>query len=267
MWSVWQPDRNLHFNSFFVQSREGGNLAVDPLPLDADGVAEIEAAGGLEFVVITNRDHERNARPLAAAFGAKLAASALDAPLLSAPVDRILGAGERLLDTVVVPLEGLKTAGEIALHLPGREAVIVGDSLWGDPAGSLRLMPDAKLADPARAASRCGGSRRCGRSICWSATAPASSATRRACSGNVWKPATTSTSTRSTSMKRSGSARRPRTRAPRMWDRGPISTSRSAPRSSGIASLACRSATSSARCTGTRPKRNCSSCSRAIRRS
>ena len=27
----------------------------------------------------------------------------------------------------------------------------MGDALWGDPAGSLRLMPDEKLADPARA--------------------------------------------------------------------------------------------------------------------
>jgi uncharacterized cupin superfamily protein len=152
LWSVWQPDRNLFFNSFFVQSREGGNLAVDPLPLDAEGVAEITAAGGLAFVVVTNRDHERDARALASTFGAKLAASALDAPLLSGPVDRVLADGEELLDAVVVPLEGLKTAGEFALHLRGREAVIVGDALWGDPAGSLRLMPDAKLADPPKAA-------------------------------------------------------------------------------------------------------------------
>jgi hypothetical protein len=29
---------------------------------------------------------------------------------------------------------------------------ITGDALWGVPAGALRLMPDEKLADPARAA-------------------------------------------------------------------------------------------------------------------
>ena len=33
MWSAWQPDRNLFFNSFFVETAEG-NCAVDPLPLD-----------------------------------------------------------------------------------------------------------------------------------------------------------------------------------------------------------------------------------------
>ncbi len=151
MWSAWQPDRNLFFNSFFVETAEG-NCAVDPLPLDEPGLAEIEAAGGLTWVVVTNRDHERDARALAARFGAKLAASALDAPLLAGPVDRTLEPGEKILGAVVVPLEGFKTPGEIALHLPAARTVILGDALWGDPAGSLRLMPDGKLADPPGAA-------------------------------------------------------------------------------------------------------------------
>ena len=151
MWSVWQPDRNLHFNSFFVET-PAGNYAVDPLPLDEAGVAEIEAGGGLAWVIVTNRDHERDARALAARFGASLAASVLDAPLLSGPVERALAGGDELLDATVVALDGLKTAGEIALFLRSRETAIVGDALWGDPAGSLRLMPDAKLADPPRAA-------------------------------------------------------------------------------------------------------------------
>jgi len=151
MWSVWQPDRNLHFNSFFLESPEG-NVAVDPLPLDEAGFAEIEAAGGLAWVVVTNRDHEREARALAARFGARIAASALDAPLLSGRVDRELQPGDELLGLRVVGLDGLKTPGEIALYAEARQAVILGDALWGDPAGSLRLMPDAKLADPPRAA-------------------------------------------------------------------------------------------------------------------
>ena len=43
MWSVWQPDRNLFFNSFFVETAEG-NLAVDPLPLPDPDAEEIAAA-------------------------------------------------------------------------------------------------------------------------------------------------------------------------------------------------------------------------------
>ncbi|HMD03275.1 MAG TPA: cupin domain-containing protein, partial [Candidatus Baltobacteraceae bacterium] len=97
------------------------------------------------------RDHERDARALAAKTGAKIAASEGDAPLLSGPVARVLRGGDELLGARVVALEGLKTAGEIALHFPKQRAVVVGDALWGDPAGSLRLMPAEKLSDPARA--------------------------------------------------------------------------------------------------------------------
>ncbi len=149
MWSVWQPDRNLYFNSFFVELADG-NLAIDPLPLPDADADEIARRGGLAWIVITNRDHERDARRLAERFSAKLATSAQDAPLLSGSVDRVLHDGDAVADARVVALEGLKTPGEFALAFPERRTVLVGDALWGDPAGSLRLMPDGKLIDPPR---------------------------------------------------------------------------------------------------------------------
>jgi uncharacterized cupin superfamily protein len=150
MWSVWQPDRDLFFNSFFIEAPEG-NLIVDPLPLPERDADEIAARGGAAWIAITNRDHERDARNVAARFGAKLVASAADAPSLSGPVERTVGEGDTICGGAVVALEGLKTAGEFALSFPDRRAVVVGDALWGAPAGALRLMPDEKLADPARA--------------------------------------------------------------------------------------------------------------------
>jgi uncharacterized cupin superfamily protein len=150
MWSVWQPDRNLYFNSFFVTLPEG-NLAIDPLPLADDDAAEIGRRGGLAQVLVTNRDHERDARGLAARFGAKIVTSAAEAPLLAGPVDRLLQPGERFAGAKVIALEGLKTPGEIALHWLEPNTVLVGDALWGSPAGAVRLMPDEKLADPKRA--------------------------------------------------------------------------------------------------------------------
>ncbi|MGP6156756.1 MAG: cupin domain-containing protein [Vulcanimicrobiaceae bacterium] len=150
MWSVWQPERNLYFNSFFIEHAEG-NLAVDPLALPGASADLIAQRGGLAWVVVTNRDHERGARELAQRFSAKIAASAADAPLLTGPVERLLQNGERIADGRVIALEGLKTPGEFALDFAQRDAVLLGDALWGDPAGSLRLMPDQKLADPARA--------------------------------------------------------------------------------------------------------------------
>jgi uncharacterized cupin superfamily protein len=150
MWSVWQPDRNLYFNAFFVASPDG-NVAIDPLPLLESDAADIDARGGLAWILVTNRDHERDARALAVRFGAKLVCSEAEAPLLSGPVDRTVRPGEAFAGGVVIGLAGLKTPGEIALAWPERRTVLVGDALWGSPAGSVRLMPDEKLADPARA--------------------------------------------------------------------------------------------------------------------
>ncbi len=147
MWSVWQPDRNMFFNSFFVQHTEG-NVVVDPLAPSDDDIEWMRSRGGIRWIVVTNRDHERRARELAAAFEATITTGEREAALLSGPVGRTLKHQETLVNGIdVIALEGGKTPGEIALNLRGRKAAIVGDALWGDPAGSLRLPPDEKLSD------------------------------------------------------------------------------------------------------------------------
>lgn len=151
VWSVWQPDRNVYFNSHFIQ-RDGGNIAIDPLAATDADFAQMYALGGIALIVITNRDHERKARDFAQRFGARIAASEADGPLLSGPVDDILRAGDTpFAGAEVIAFEGLKSPGEIALHLPAHRAAIVGDALWGDPAGSVRMLPDEKLLDAKRA--------------------------------------------------------------------------------------------------------------------
>jgi uncharacterized cupin superfamily protein/glyoxylase-like metal-dependent hydrolase (beta-lactamase superfamily II) len=150
-WSVWQPERNVYFNSHFVK-RDAGNVVVDPLAAPDADLAQMESLGGVSLVIVTNRDHERKARDFASRFKAKIAASEGDAPLLSGPVDVVLRAGDEPFDgAVVVAFEGLKSPGEIALALPKHRAAIVGDALWGDPAGSVRMLPDDKLIDARRA--------------------------------------------------------------------------------------------------------------------
>jgi uncharacterized cupin superfamily protein len=149
-WSRWQPDRGLDFNGFFVESTQG-NFVVDPIDPD-DATLENLRARGVAAIVITNRDHERASAKVAEATGAATLASNLDAPLLSKPVHGTLAPGDRVHGWRVLGLEGFKTAGEIALYDASRRAAIIGDAVWGTPAGALTLMPDAKLADPRRAA-------------------------------------------------------------------------------------------------------------------
>ncbi|MHB8146247.1 MAG: cupin domain-containing protein [Vulcanimicrobiaceae bacterium] len=150
MWSRWQPDRKMNFNSFYITGSEP--MAIDPLACEDADIAQMQALGGVAWIVVTNRDHERASRDLARKLGARIAASALDAPLLSGPVDRELHEGDVIGDARVVSFEGLKTAGECALYFAELATVVMGDALWGDPPGSLRIMPDEKLADAKRAA-------------------------------------------------------------------------------------------------------------------
>jgi uncharacterized cupin superfamily protein/glyoxylase-like metal-dependent hydrolase (beta-lactamase superfamily II) len=146
-WSRRQPDRKMHFNSYlFVM--HSGNVAVDPVPLEQDEAEQISALGGIAEIVITNRDHVRDSARLRERFGARVVTSALEAPLLEIPVDRVVRDGDEVFPGArVVALEHQKTPGEFAVHLPARRAVLVGDAIIGTPAGSLSLLPDEKYSD------------------------------------------------------------------------------------------------------------------------
>jgi uncharacterized cupin superfamily protein len=147
-WSCWQPDRGLDFNSFFAEHADG-NLVVDPLEAGEETLAALRERG-VAAIVVTNRDHERVSAQLAQTLGVPVVASALDGPLLQRAPDRTVQPGEVLCGWTVLGFDGLKTPGEIALYDRARKAAIVGDSLWGKPAGALTIMP--KVADPERAA-------------------------------------------------------------------------------------------------------------------
>jgi uncharacterized cupin superfamily protein len=149
MWSRWQPDRGLSFNSFFIKGDE--NIIIDPLAIEEADVRAIESEGGAAWVVITTRDHEREAGALAPRFGAKIAAPELDSQDIKVPVDRELRDGDTIGRAEVLQLHGMKSPGEFALYLDDCDTVIVGDALWGDPPGALRMPPDAKLAHPQKA--------------------------------------------------------------------------------------------------------------------
>lgn len=149
MWSKWQPDRAMNFNSYLVVGEE--NILVDPLACDDAEIEQLRALRGVAWIVLTNRDHERASRELAKMFGAKIAAPTLDVPMLSGPVDRDLAHGDAIGALRVVSLDGMKSPGECALYLASQSCVFVGDALLGDPVGSLRMLPDEKLADAGRA--------------------------------------------------------------------------------------------------------------------
>ena len=150
MWSAWQPDRGMPFNSYLFE-RDGGCVAVDPLPLDDSSFNEIEQLGGVHTIVLTNRDHERAAQSLRERFNARVIASKVEAGLFRGKIDATFEDGDEVFEgAFVITLPHGKTDGEIALHLKDERAAIIGDAIIGAPAGALSILPDEKLQDRAR---------------------------------------------------------------------------------------------------------------------
>ena len=143
-WSRFDEARNLDFNSL-AWARPGGNVLVDPLPLSAHDEEHLKKLGGAAWIVITNSEHLRDAARLKSLFGAKLAGPAAERGVFEA--DRWLKNGEELVGGLkAFELDGSKTPGELALLLE-ETTLITGDLIRAQRAGSLNLLPDAKLRD------------------------------------------------------------------------------------------------------------------------
>ncbi len=148
MWSAWQADRGMNFNSYLFR-REGGCVVVDPLPLDDAAFGVLSDLGGVQTIVLTNRDHERAAADFRVRFGARIVAHSPEAASFQCGVDATFADRDEVFPgafAVAVPYG--KTAGEAAIHIREADAAIVGDALIGAPAGALALLPDEKLSDP-----------------------------------------------------------------------------------------------------------------------
>jgi hypothetical protein len=149
-WSQFDPMRNVDFNGT-VWVRSAGNIVIDPMPLSDHDRAHLESLGGAAWVVMTNSDHIRSAREVAAWSGAKLAAPAGERESWPFPCDQWLDDGDELVPGLsALALHGSKTSGELALLIEGH-TLVTGDLVRAHRGGALMLLPEAKLTDPAAA--------------------------------------------------------------------------------------------------------------------
>ena len=151
-WSIFSQERQIDFNGH-LWVRDQGNVLIDPVPMASEDLEQFDQLGGAAWIVLTNRDHEREAVFFQNRSGARISAHSADAGLFDRPPDRLLDDGEEIVPGLqAVHLEHGKSPGEIALFWPALKLVLSGDLVVGAPAGRLTLLPDPKLADPPKAA-------------------------------------------------------------------------------------------------------------------
>lgn len=149
----------LHWSAFHERIQQPAHsallpelgVAIDPMP--ADGIAaEIEARGGLERVLLTNRHHLRGAAALAERFGCPILAPASGmAEFEGEDADiRPYEWGAEVAPGVVAHEVGVLCPDDGVLHIAiGRGALAFADSVisWE---GRLAFVPDFLMDEPER---------------------------------------------------------------------------------------------------------------------
>lgn len=154
-WGSTYTDRPWDLNGYAI-ALGGGSVLIDPpAPEEADWQ---KLPRPITTVVLTNRDHVRDATLFRTRCGARIVASKDEIPqFTSLPIDATVQEGDLVGSALrVIHLPG-KSPGEIGLYLePAYHAVsrdkggilILGDAIIGNPPGALGLIPEEKLDDP-----------------------------------------------------------------------------------------------------------------------
>ena len=151
-WSWFSEEKQLNFNGLFLTVGEH-RILVDPPPLTAEATTVIRRQGQLDYIIVTNRDHAREAEACRRDFGCQLFLPEADAPQMDLKPTRTFKDGELLLGGIwVIHLLDQKSAGESALFIQqGKGVLIVGDALIGKPPGALTMLPEEKYHDVVKA--------------------------------------------------------------------------------------------------------------------
>ncbi len=151
-WSWFSEEKQLNFNGHLLTVGEH-RILVDPPPMSVGDRGSAQRGGPVDYIIVTNRDHEREAAQLREEFHCTVIVPELDAAEMSLTPDKICKDGELLPGGIwVIQLTDQKSQGESALFLEtGKGILIVGDAIIGHPEGSLRLLPSEKYADSDKA--------------------------------------------------------------------------------------------------------------------
>jgi glyoxylase-like metal-dependent hydrolase (beta-lactamase superfamily II) len=151
-WSWFSEEKQLDFNGLFLMVGEH-KVLVDPPPMTPEAGTFIRRNGPVDYIIVTNRDHTREAATYQTEFKCHLYVPDADASQMDVKPTKTYKDGELLPGGMwVIQLKDQKSPGESALFIQqGRGVLIVGDALIGKPPGSVGMLPAEKYADAAKA--------------------------------------------------------------------------------------------------------------------
>ena len=147
-WSWFSQEKGCDFNGHLLIL---GNqrVLIDPPPFSAADLETVEKHKPISYILLTNRDHVREAEGCRQHFKCRVLAPELDAPLMGITVDGTFRDGDILpggLRAIHIPNN--KSPGETAFFLNRQKGIlIVGDAVVGKPPGQLSLMPADRYKD------------------------------------------------------------------------------------------------------------------------
>ena len=147
-WSVFSEPRQMDFNGH-LWVRPEGNILIDPPPMIASDLAQLHSLGKTQYIVITNRDHEREALFFQKETGAQIVIHTADASQLAHPADRTITDQEAIVPGLIaISLHHGKSPGEIALYFSEEKIILFGDHVIGRPMGALSFLEAEKFQNP-----------------------------------------------------------------------------------------------------------------------
>jgi glyoxylase-like metal-dependent hydrolase (beta-lactamase superfamily II) len=151
-WSWFSEEKQLDFNGLFLTVGEH-RILIDPPPMTGEASSTILRNGPVDYIVVTNRDHAREAAKYQGELHCQLRIPEADAAQMDLTSAKTFKDGELLPGGIwVIQLKDQKSPGESALFIQhGKGVLIVGDALIGKPAGFVRMLPDEKYTDVMKA--------------------------------------------------------------------------------------------------------------------
>ena len=151
-WSWFSEEKQIDFNGLFLAVGEH-KILIDPPPMTGEASSVVLRNGPVDYIIVTNRDHAREAARYQNEFRCQLQVPDADAPQMDLKPTRTFKDGELLTGGIwAIQLKDQKSPGESALFIQqGKGVLIVGDALIGKPAGSVSLLAAEKYADVGKA--------------------------------------------------------------------------------------------------------------------